>query len=121
MSASYAAGIAPRSTGHLKKYDDEWGTSMSQLDKWVGQRVRLKRTISAKVLMGKELVKTEPDEGGRRVPERVNLMSGETFTVIGHYSGKLDLLYKPVKISEKIILHVPPSALEVCVNDNSVR
>lgn len=86
---------------------------MDRLDKWVGESVRLKETISAQVMIGKELVKTDPDEWGRRSVRKVSLMLGEVFTVIGHYSGKFDLLYQPLRMTEKVILHVPPSALEI--------
>lgn len=90
------------------------------LDRWKDQRVRLKRTISAQVMISKNLV-TETDEWGSKNRRLVNLFKGEVFTVIGHHKGKLDLLYRPLKMSEKIILHVPPSVLETHTNGHPIH
>ena len=93
---------------------------MDDLDKWKGQQVCLKKTISAQVMFGKHLVMTDADGWGRKKSKRVNLMEGEVFTVIGHYKGKLDLLYRPQNISEKVILHVSLSALESPINGHNI-
>ncbi len=93
---------------------------MSDLDKWKGKTVRLRVTVQAQVMIAKRLV-TEEDDWRRKKPRKLNLMKGEVFTVVGHYDGKLDLLYQPQKVAEKLILHVPTSALETFLNGHPIH
>ena len=94
---------------------------MSELDRWKGRSVRLKQTIKARVVLNRTFVMTEADAWGRKLQRKVNLMKGEVFIVIGHYKGRLDLLYQPRKMPEKVILHVPLSALEENINGRTIK
>lgn len=88
---------------------------MKTLDRWIGKRVRLTQTIISQVMIGREFVMKRNDMD-RMVPSLVKLVKGEVFTVLSHYEGNLDLLYKPKRMPEKVILHVPPSVLEASVD-----
>jgi hypothetical protein len=93
---------------------------MDDLRHWVGKKVRLCESLRVLVMVGRALAR-ELDDDGCRHPMRVTIAKEEVFRVVGFYKGRLDLLYQPKQLSEKVLLHVPPLLLEKSINGHALK